>query len=189
MKAAWNWFLAHGDKILVVATAFVTSLQTTGALPVTWAPAILSGLAWIHMTFLPEPASGTPVNLAPASNVAKIMPFLIMALFLGTVTVSLQGCQALGLAPAQTFNEKLAAGYGAVQAIATTTDSLLKAGKITPKVAANISNQDQNLLAALNIASSVEATNVADGGNLLTTAVASITALTTYLTTLQPVAK
>jgi len=99
--------------------------------------------------------------------------------------VLLAGCSSLGLATPQTFNQKLAVGYGAATAILTTTDTLLNQGKISSKVAQNIASQDQNLKAALDISAQVEATNATDGGNQLTAALTALNALSSYLATLQ----
>ncbi len=100
--------------------------------------------------------------------------------------VLLASCSSLGLSTPQTFNQKLAVGYGAATAILTTTDTLLNQGKIGSKVAQNIATQDTNLKAALDIAASVEATNAVDGGNQLTAALTALNALSAYLSTLQP---
>jgi len=99
--------------------------------------------------------------------------------------VLLTGCSSLGLATPQTFNQKLAVGYGAATAILTTTDTLLNQGKISSKVAQNIASQDQNLKAALDISAQVEVTNATDGGNQLTAALTALNALSSYLATLQ----
>jgi len=95
------------------------------------------------------------------------------------------GCSSLGLATATTFNEKLAVGYESDTAIVTSTDTLLKAGKITAQVASNIEAQCNNLKAALDIANTVEMTNATDGGNQLAAALTALNALSSYLATLQ----
>jgi hypothetical protein len=97
------------------------------------------------------------------------------------------GCSVLGLTTPNTFNQRLATGYGAATAVITTTDALLVAGKISSKVAQNIEAQDQNLKAALDIAAQVNTTNATDGGNQLQAALTALNALSQYLTTLQPV--
>lgn len=64
----------------------------------------------------------------------------------------LTACAALGLPTAQTFNERLAVGYGAVTAVRNSAATLVATGKITPDDAQNVQTQADNARAALDLA-------------------------------------
>jgi outer membrane protein TolC len=64
----------------------------------------------------------------------------------------LTACAALGLPTAQTFNEKLAVGYGTVTAVRNSATTLVMAGKITPDDAQNVQTQADTARAALDVA-------------------------------------
>jgi len=138
-------------------------------------------------------AASVVAQTPPASSSgSSTLKSVLLALVVCAGALTVHGCAtvktALGITKPLTFNDQLATGYGAATAVLTTTDALLTAGKITPKVALSIEAQDQNLKAALDIAAQVAATNATDGGNQLQAALTAITALTSYLTTLQPTA-
>lgn len=118
---------------------------------------------------------------------SKVPPAALVMLAMAMLPL-LVGCGTLGLTK-PTFNEGVYAAYGTADTIATTTDTLLKAGKIKGSVASNIATQDQNLKTAIDLAKSTYATNQADGANQLQTVTTSLNALTTYLTTLGAPAK
>lgn len=121
-----------------------------------------------------------PTNPAPPkqSGRTSIAPLFVIA------ALALAACSMLGITQPTTFNEKLALGYGTATAVLTSTDTLLKAGKITSSVASNIESQDANLKAALDIAQATYASNQTDGGNQLATALTALNALSSYLATL-----
>jgi hypothetical protein len=89
---------------------------------------------------------------------------------------------ACSLLPAKTFNEKYLAGVDACTSALTITDTLLEAGKLTKADATNTEKQIDNVKEALDIAKSIEATDVSTGGNKLAAALTALTAIQTYLT-------
>lgn len=104
-------------------------------------------------------------------------------LAIAMVVVLLSACSALGLATPTTFNQQLATGYGAVTAVLTTADTLLKDGKLSSVDARNVETQADNLKAGLDIARQVDATDTATAGSKLTATLTAIQALTSYLAT------
>lgn len=90
-------------------------------------------------------------------------------------------CAQLGLPTAQTFNEKLAAGYSSVTAVRDTATTLLVAKKISPDDAQNVQNQADNARAGLDIARSAHAVNATAADAKLTQVMAALTALQSYL--------
>lgn len=93
------------------------------------------------------------------------------------------GCAALGLASPQTFNQKLAVGYGTVTSIVATADTLFVAKKISPDDAQNVLDQANNAKAALDIARTASKTDLAAAGTKLGSAITVLTALQSYLAT------
>lgn len=83
--------------------------------------------------------------------------------------------------PAKTFNEKYATGVAAATAALTTTDQLLKAGKLTPRDASNIERQVDNVKEALDLAKQINATDQTTGGNKLASALTALQGISTYL--------
>lgn len=69
---AWQWFLAHGDKLLSGATGAILALAAAGALPAgaPWIAAVTGVLSVLHTAFFPEP---TPSG-ASASVGGSIAP-------------------------------------------------------------------------------------------------------------------
>lgn len=68
---AWNWFLAHGDKVLGLGTTILTGLAAAGVVSNPISAAILATLTFVHTTFLPEPTS-TPAILPQTTGTAKL---------------------------------------------------------------------------------------------------------------------
>jgi hypothetical protein len=56
---AWQWFLAHGDKLLVGLSASIAGLEANGVLPhstAVTAAAVITAIAGVlHTIALPEP--------------------------------------------------------------------------------------------------------------------------------------
>jgi hypothetical protein len=95
--------------------------------------------------------------------------------------VLLQGCAALGLPVAQTFNEKVAAAYTTVSTVRGTAAGLVSAGKISPDDAQNVQNQCDHARAAIEIARQLHATNPSGGDTKLASATLILNALNDYL--------
>jgi hypothetical protein len=64
MNAIWQWFLAHGDKLLSGVTGALGALVVAGLIPPGSATvAVITGIASVlHTVFLPEPS---PTPAAP----------------------------------------------------------------------------------------------------------------------------
>jgi hypothetical protein len=92
-------------------------------------------------------------------------------------------CASWGIPGAQTFNEKLAAGYITADNVLKSTDALLLAGAISPTDAKNIVAQDDNVKAGLDIARTINATDATAGSAKLNQVITALTALQTYLAT------
>ena len=58
MTNLWNWFLAHGDKLLTSVTTLALSPVLAPVLP-KWVSPTLALLAMLHVTALPEPKTST----------------------------------------------------------------------------------------------------------------------------------
>jgi hypothetical protein len=99
--------------------------------------------------------------------------------------VLIASCQQLGLTKPLTFNEKLATGYSAVTTVLTTSASLYQQGKIKKTDLANIEKQTDTVKEALDLANTYEQTDTTTGANKLTAALAALTALQTYLTSVE----
>lgn len=65
---AWNWFLAHGDKLLATITAWLASPQGQAIIPSAWAPSVAGLLTVIHLVFFPEPAAQVTKQFEPQAK-------------------------------------------------------------------------------------------------------------------------
>lgn len=94
----------------------------------------------------------------------------------------LVGCASLGLAPAQTLNQKIAYAYGTHKAVLEATTASVAAGKISSTDATQVLKlaDDSGVLldAATSLAASGDTTGAA---NKLALATAALTALQTFL--------
>jgi hypothetical protein len=94
----------------------------------------------------------------------------------------LVACAALGLPTAETFNEKLAVGYGTVTAIRQSATTLVLAGKLTPDDAQNVQIQADTFRAALDVArAAYRAGDTAGATTKLDTTATALRALKAYL--------
>lgn len=94
-------------------------------------------------------------------------------------------CAQVGLPTAETFNQKLAVGYGTVTQIRTSALQLLQAKKITADDAQNINNSADQARSGLDIARSLSATDLSAANNKLVMATTILTAAQAYLATRQ----
>lgn len=94
----------------------------------------------------------------------------------------LTACAALGLPTAETFNQKLAVGYGTVTAVRNTAATLVTAGKLTPDDAQNVQTQVDTARSALDLArTAYKAGDVAGAATKLDTTATVLRALQAYL--------
>jgi hypothetical protein len=104
---------------------------------------------------------------------------LLLALF----AVLMSACAQLGVKSPETFNERLAAGYVAVEGVAKQAQALRMAGKLSDSDRANVVATNTQAIAALDLAKQIHATNPQAGTEKLTAAITVLTALSSYLAT------
>lgn len=95
------------------------------------------------------------------------------------------GCAQLGLPQADTFNERLAVGYGAVTEVRTLATTLLNAKKISSADAQNVLAQTDAARAGLDLARSMSVSNIAAAEGKLSAAKAVLSAVQSYLASRQ----
>jgi hypothetical protein len=95
----------------------------------------------------------------------------------------LAGCAALGVKAPQTFNERLAAGYVTVEGVAKQAQALRAAGKLSDSDRANVVATNAQVIAGLDLAQQIHATNPQAGTEKLTAALTILNALSSYLAT------
>lgn len=99
--------------------------------------------------------------------------------------VLLTACQSLDIPSPATFNQRALVGYTTVEAVANTATTLIESGKMSRADGRNVLESSQNAKTALDIAVSIYPSNPEIGVNKLQVALASLTALQTYLKGLQ----
>lgn len=92
------------------------------------------------------------------------------------------GCTQLGLPTAQSFEEKLIAGYATVESLNKTATSLLNAKKITSADAQHILDQTRNAKAGLDVARAIHAIDPTGADSKITALRTALVALQSYLT-------
>lgn len=98
----WQWFLAHGDKLLTALTTIALTPGVAALLP-PWAAPVLAALATAHIVVLPEPtptAPATPSAPSKQGGFARLGLVATLAVFAlaGTAVVA---CKTLPSATAQ----------------------------------------------------------------------------------------
>lgn len=120
----------------------------------------------------------------PRFFTAGLMSFLSVPLYLVATLLavsSLYGCAALGVAPAQSFDEQLAYAYGVHTAIEESAAAAKTTGALTTAEAqATLKLADQSR-ALLDSAHVLEAVNTASAGSELALATGVLTQLQQYL--------
>jgi len=99
------------------------------------------------------------------------------------VLLALSACQSLGLAPPQSFDEKLANAYGVHTAVVQATTTALSSGSISQADAIAVQGMEKNARTLLDSAKSIEQTNPSGAQTNLGLALSALTALQTYLNT------
>ncbi len=97
------------------------------------------------------------------------------------VLLHLVGCTALGLAPAQTFDEKLAYAYGTHTAVLQATASAKAAGTLTAADVQHVVAIADQVRALLDGARAVESTNPTGAADRLRLATSVLSELQTWL--------
>lgn len=94
---------------------------------------------------------------------------------------ALVGCSSLGIAPADTWNKKIAAAYETVAAVDDTATSLVQAGKLSKKDAQATKASIDGAIAG--IAAAAQMTDPTAAQNRLAAVTASLVALQAFLAT------
>lgn len=94
----------------------------------------------------------------------------------------LSGCAQLGVPPANTFGERLAAGYALNAQIRSTATELLHEKKLSSSDGQNVLEQTNNARTGLDIAREISRVNVESADKKLTAVRTVMTALQAYLT-------
>jgi hypothetical protein len=97
------------------------------------------------------------------------------------LVVLLNACSALGLAPAQSFDQQLAYAYGTHTAVLQATASARDAGTLSPADVQHVTAAADQARTLLDGARTLEATDPGAASSHLHTAVAILTELQTWL--------
>ncbi len=93
----------------------------------------------------------------------------------------LTGCAALGLAPAQSIDERLAYAYGAHTAVLQATAAARDAGKLSPADVHHVTESADQVRTLLDAARRVQTANPQGAADRLKLAVSLLTELQTWL--------
>lgn len=108
---------------------------------------------------------------------------LFRTLTLAFLAVALAACAQLGLAPADTFNKRVAVAVTTVQTVSDAATASLQAGKLSLSDAKNVATTSRQALQAIDVATTLHATNAQAGEDKLAATLAILTALQSYLAT------
>ena len=103
------------------------------------------------------------------------------------VLMLLSACAALGLPTANSFSERVALSYATVEGVTRSTTVLLNAKAISVSDAENVLTQSKNALAGIDIAKSMEKTDMTAADAKLNAVRTILTALQAYITTKEQV--
>ncbi len=95
----------------------------------------------------------------------------------------LTACTSLGMQTPDTFNKRAAAAYATVQTVANSATAAVNAGKLAKADAMNVVTTSRTALAAIDVATSLHATNPQAGEDKLSATLVILTALSSYLAT------
>ncbi len=102
--------------------------------------------------------------------------------FMALVACLIAGCAALGLAPAQTLDQKIEYGYAGVDAVLKSIPSAVTAGTLSSATATKANSMALEVKTLLDSARSAETINASAALNDLNLATAALTAVQQYLT-------
>ncbi len=95
----------------------------------------------------------------------------------------LTACASLGMQTPDTFNKRAAAAYATVQTVADSATAAVNAGKLSKADATNVVTTSRTALAAIDVATSLHATNPQAGEDKLASTLSVLNALSAYLAT------
>lgn len=96
--------------------------------------------------------------------------------------LSVSGCASLGLAPAQTLDQKIEYGYAGVDGVLKAIPPALTAGTLSSATATKANTLALNVKQLLDSARAAENTDVTSAQNDLNLAISALTAVQQYLT-------
>jgi len=99
-----------------------------------------------------------------------------LRLLLASCVIALAACAQLGIAPADTFNKKVAAGYESVATLADSADALFKSGKLSKADAQKVKATLDGATAGLASVQSIAATDPLAAQNRLAAIIAALSA-------------
>lgn len=143
-------------------------------------PVVVNIVGMIHRAKSPL----QPLTIGKPESPASTSSLLIALSLLGLM--ALGACGTLVPTGLETFNEKLDAAYQADAGVYRIVDTLYQAHVITKDDSLNVSNQADNITAALDIAKEVHSTDAAGAQSKLDATVKALKALTDYLSQKQP---
>jgi hypothetical protein len=111
----------------------------------------------------------------------RITSLTMTVVLLGCLTV-LASCASLGLAPAQTLDQKLAYAYGVETGLLNSIASATTAGTLSSATATKANTMVLTAKGFLDSARALESANATNAANDLALATAALTAVQTYLT-------
>lgn len=114
---------------------------------------------------------------------------LCLMIMLAVVLTAVQGCAALGVPPADTFNKQLAVSVAINTEIRGTATTLLQLGKISRADAENVLAQTDVAREGLNVARSLSGTDLTSATGRLEATTAALRALQAYLIAKQGASK
>ena len=98
------------------------------------------------------------------------------------IALLLGGCSSLGLAPAQTLDQKIEYGYAGVTAVLNVIPPAIQSGVLSSATATKANNLALQVKTLLDAARAAETTNATGALNDLNLATAALTAVQQYLT-------
>lgn len=128
------------------------------------------------------PATPTEPDDNQQAGFARPLMLALLLAFAIPATLSLHGCATFGLAPASSFDQRLAYSYGTHTAVLTATTQSLEAGEISSEDATRVlkvADQARDALDAARLAAGAGDVTTAEGR--LQLAVALLSELQTYL--------
>lgn len=99
-----------------------------------------------------------------------------------TIALSASSCSSLGFPATQTFNQRLAVGYGTVIAVRQTATTLLVAEKITYQDAREVQQTADLARGSLDVASRLQVSDPATAEQRLSTGVQILRGIQDFLT-------
>lgn len=108
---------------------------------------------------------------------------IVQPALIALLVVLMGACASIGMIAPKTFNERLIAGYTAVEGIAKAASTLRSAGKLGDSDRDNVVATLRSAQTGLDLAASIAKTDPAAGANKLDATLALLTALNAYLAT------